>query len=242
MSFAGFLWRIVRINGDGSIRLIYSGTTSNHTGTGTQLGGTFAFNTNVLNTKYVGYMYDTNTNSTIKGVIDTWYENNLKADYEGYLSNEIFCNDRSGTTSAYGAKTRLYTNKAPSLECVNQSDRFTLKESGNSSIPGTSGAGNNLLEYPIGLLTADEVAIAGGKHGTSNTYFYLRPGQAYWLISPYQDNAYLYVVNSDGSLASLQAGNTRGVRPVINLKSGVKYASGFGTESNPYVLQAVQTP
>ncbi|MBP5204511.1 InlB B-repeat-containing protein [bacterium] len=242
VSFAGFLWRIVRINGDGSIRLIYSGTTSNHTGTGTQLGGTFAFNTNVLNTKYVGYMYDTNTNSTIKGVIDTWYENNLKADYEGYLSNEIFCNDRSGTTSAYGAKTRLYTNKAPSLECVNQSDRFTLKESGNSSIPGTSGAGNNLLEYPIGLLTADEVAIAGGKHGTSNTYFYLRTGQAYWLISPYQDNAYLYVVNSDGSLASLQAGNTRGVRPVINLKSGVKYASGFGTESNPYVLQAVQTP
>ena len=54
--FAGFYWRIIRINGDGSIRMIYQGTSANETGTGTQIGES-AFNSSYNNNMYVGYMY-----------------------------------------------------------------------------------------------------------------------------------------------------------------------------------------
>ena len=85
VSFAGFYWRIIRINGDGSIRLIYDGTTIHANGeasTDRQIG-TSAFNGNCDNNMYVGYMYTSGqvhglgASSTIKGVLDRWYENNL---------------------------------------------------------------------------------------------------------------------------------------------------------------------
>ena len=244
VSFAGFLWRVVRINGDGSVRMIYSGTDNSHTGAGTQIN-TSSFNNTTNNSKYVGYMYDTNTNSTIKGVIDTWYENNLKTNYEKYLSNEIFCNDRSGSTSSYGARTRLYTNKTPSLQCTNQADRFTLKVSGLSSIAGTNGAGNNLLNYPIGLLTADEVALAGGKNGTANGNYYLYTGVNYWLSSPWtysSSTSREFYMTSSGNPSYANVTSNYGVRPVINLRSNIEYASGNGTENDPYLVQDVSTP
>ena len=111
MSFAGFLWRVIRVNGDNTVRMIYSGTKASHTGEGTQIGES-TFNSSYKSPKYVGYMYgDTDTteeeaftnknNSTIKGVIDTWYQNKLSS-YSGYLADEVFCNDRTlASTSTY---------------------------------------------------------------------------------------------------------------------------------------------
>ena len=267
VSFAGFLWRVVRINGDGSIRMVYSGTTSNHTGTGTQIGIS-RYNNNRNDVKYAGYTYDNNgaeTNSLIKTEIDNWYVTNIKPNYEGYLSNEMFCNDRTNITSGsgldssteYGAYTRLYTNKTPSLECTNQTDRYTLKVSGQSSISGTNGAGNNLLDYPVGLLTADEASLAGGVYNTTNQNYYLYTGAIYWLGSPYSFISYnlrVFLIESNGKVGSYFVDgvpvsgidNGYGVRPVLNLKSSVKYASGSGTESDPYVVQettqTLQTP
>ncbi|MDD2208565.1 MAG: hypothetical protein PHU45_04360, partial [Bacilli bacterium] len=64
--WGGFQWKIVRINGDGSIRLLYNGTEAqfntngevNDTGEATQIEGTHAWNeTNYNDAKYVGYMY-----------------------------------------------------------------------------------------------------------------------------------------------------------------------------------------
>ena len=95
-------WRIIRINGDGSIRMIYTGTTAPTestkavmTGTGTQIG-TSVFNSSYKKSEYVGYQYiegqqhgygkcdgtnnasctvngNTVYNSTIKQAIDKWY-------------------------------------------------------------------------------------------------------------------------------------------------------------------------
>ena len=102
-------WRIVRINGDGSVKLIYTGTTAPTeaqkvvmTGAGTQTE-TSAFNTSYNSGEYIGYMYTLNehrghsTSSTIKTKLDTWYANNL-LDYEEYLSDFVVCNDRGFTT------------------------------------------------------------------------------------------------------------------------------------------------
>ena len=138
VKFADFYWRIVRINGDGSIRMIYAGDASvidglankaevlangyNDSSTQYTEIGTSAFNSNSNDNAYVGYMYgtvradnynDTHTNtnnSTIKTYIDTWYENNLKnTTYESYIADSIFCNDRSvGSDEAIEYATNNY--------------------------------------------------------------------------------------------------------------------------------------
>ena len=90
--FAGFYWRIVRINGDSSVRIIYDGTTAHENGEASndRIIGTSAFNEKNDDNAYVGYMYGTlnsstyeethaNINdSTIKKYVDSWYENNIK--------------------------------------------------------------------------------------------------------------------------------------------------------------------
>ena len=145
VSFGGYLWRVIRVNGDNSVRMIYSGTKDSHTGEGTQIGNS-AFNPSYNSPKYVGYMYGdsdtteseafTNKNaSTIKGVIDNWYKNNLSS-YSSLIADEVFCNDRtlaSGSTYSsssnifhYAAGRRLETNKSPQLTCpILARDGFT---------------------------------------------------------------------------------------------------------------------
>ena len=88
VSFAGFYWRIIRINGDGSIRMIYTGTSTTESGTDDQIS-TSTYNSSHSDNAYVGYMYGStgassysathaNTNnSTIKGILDSWYKTNI---------------------------------------------------------------------------------------------------------------------------------------------------------------------
>ena len=267
-------WRIIRINGDGSIRMIYSGTTdpknessvtgSNGvymTGTGTQINATtYAFNSSYNNPAYVGYMYTASaqhgnsTSSTIKTAIDNWYKTTTletDATTKSLVADQIFCNDRSATTSSsgkpgeisgsmststtyyYGAFIRLITNKSPQLKCPTASDKFTLK---------TSSIGNKALDYPVGLITADEVAMAGGKFGTGNSSYYLYTNQSYWSGSPdvfhSSDSAREFSVYSSGYLGNDRVDNSyRGARPVVSLSSKAKLL-GNGTYSNPYTVSS----
>ena len=202
-----------------------------------------------------------NTNvkdSNVKTKVDTWYASNIlnKTDVnnnllESYLSDEIFCNDRTSDSSTfpltsgnssynYGSYTRNVTNRNPSFKCPNLSnDGFTLKMSGATSIVKASGDGNNMLNYPIGLITIDEAAFAGGSQGYMNQKYYLYTGSNYWTMSPFDFISYnasaraLIITANGGSYA--YSGN-QGIRPVINLKSDVLYASGIGTESDPYII------
>ena len=250
--WAGFYWRIIRINGDGTLRLIYSGVadsntpdSSNTTGSGTQTG-TSAFNSSDNDNMYVGFKYTTNnvhgtgTNSTILTALNTWYSSNLSSYANSIDGNAGFCNDRtpysgSGTgTSAtdYAAYNRLVSNKQPTFECSNSSDLFTT--SGSSQ-------GNKALQYPIGLITADEVAYAGGVWNTNNTSYYLYTGQNYWTMSPSyfsssNSRARVFGVYSNGDLGAPHVDNTNGVRPVINLKSSVQFSEGNGTSETPLVV------
>ena len=260
-------WRIIRINGDGSIRMIYSGTTKPTSSTATIMKGTETqigirgFNNNVDNLAYVGYMYTVSmqhgndTSSTIKTAIDNWYKTTtLETDSttKNLVADQIFCNDRSATTSEngnpgeiigntststtyyYGAYIRLYKNKTPKLVCTTASDKFTVNTSN----------GNGALTYPVGLITTDEVAMAGGKYDTSNSLYYLYTGQVYRSGSPYYfrgdySYAYEYVINSlggfYGTLVAYTGEGEDGVRPVISLSSSVKL-SGDGTYNNVYTV------
>ena len=262
-------WRIIRINGDGSIRMIYTGTTAPTestkvvmTGTGTQITvdntNTFKFNSSHNNPSYVGYMFTegqqhgNGTPSTIKTAIDNWYKKTtLETDAttkELVSQDQIFCNDRSATTSDsgtpgeisgsmststtyyYGAYARLVKNKKPKLTCTTASDKFTVNTSN----------GNGALTYPVGLITADEVAKAGGKFGTGNSSYYLYTNQYYWSGSPsdidssgYADE---FIVYSSGSIGiNYVVDYGIGARPVVSLSSKAKL-SGSGTYDDVYTV------
>ena len=269
VKFAGFYWRIIRINGDGSIRMIYNGTGTATTGSSTQLQ-TSAFNSSYNDNAYVGYMYGStgassyaathaNTNSsTIKGVLDSWYQTNIaNKGFGNKVSTEAgFCNDRrvagssetfwtSDTKRGYGTNTTAYapfsrflttsgswaSTQNPTLKCSQiSSDMFT---------PTASSKGNKKLSSPVGLITADEVVFAGGKGVTNNTSYYLYTGQNYWTMSPYYfysaGYVYVFCVGSSGNLGNGSVANASGVRPVINLSADVK-VTGSGTSSDPFVV------
>ena len=248
VKFANKYWRIIRINEDGSLRLIYQGTSANTTGTGTQItvdgSNTSAFNTSYNNNAYVGFKYTLNdvhgtgTNSTILGKLNTWYQDNLSSYASSIDGNAGFCNDRipySGTglgTSAtdYAAYNRLINNKQPTFECPD-GDLYTTKGSED---------GNKALTYPIGLITADEVAYAGGVNGQTNESYYLYTNSNYWTMSPFGADsdgwAYVFAVWWDGNLDFWNVNDAvRGVRPVINLRADIQL-TGTGSQDNPFAV------
>ena len=264
VKFAGYYWRIIRTNADGSIRMLYSGT-SHDTTSGYINSTIYAFNSSYNNPMYVGYMYGTSgslvnnrkntTNSTIKDKIDTWYTQNMTS-YTKYLSTTaVYCNDRTEQTSGtynigskfgYAPRARVNTNYAPTYDCTETSDAFS---GSNTSAK---------LTYPIALMTVDEIMRAGGKDRTSLTspyaWYYLNSangsitGDTVWqLLSPCDwggSYAFVFVVRGSSSPGSLSNGYgvsySGGVRPVISLKSDVLYKSGDGSAESPYEIQ--ETP
>ena len=186
----------------------------------------------------------TNTNdSIIKTAIDTWYASNMTS-YTNKLEDTPYCNDRTiyqlggwdpngGDTTKYlylGAYGRTQSPYTPSLTC-NTNDAFTVSASN----------GNGKLTYPVGLLTADEIRLAGGKLAASNSTYYLYTNQYWWSGSPrdlYYSVASEFFVNSSGYLNSSNVNYAGGVRPAVSLKPGAKFSSGGdGTSTNPYVVE-----
>ena len=245
-------WRIIRINGDGSIRMIYTGTTAPTestkvvmTGPGTQIG-TSKFNSSTDKAEYVGYMYTsgqqygTSTDSTIKTTIDNWYAGTTLKDNPLVSKDQIFCNDRSPSSTqtaawtstgwySYGAYGRLVSNKTPTLKCPTASDKFTVNVS----------KGNGSLTYPVGLITADEIAMAGGVNGSSNSSYYLYTNQNYWSGPSYFNgsttSAFEFYVGFSGGINSYIVYSDYGARPVISLSSKTKL-SGSGTYNDIYTV------
>ena len=193
----------------------------------------------------------TNENSsTIKEVIDTWYQNNLKTNYEKYLSKDaIYCSDREigkgnycpncSTTFYYAAYNRMSGTNIPTYDCNNNSDKFTVSAS----------TGNGKLSYPIALMTADEIKFAGGLvlNDATSWYYYNSAKtsstgtNSWWLMTPDEwlgSYSHVYFVNGSGIPGHLhftKVDNSKSVRPVISLKSCVKYSSG--SSSNPYEIK-----
>ena len=275
VEFANKCWRIVRVGGDGSVKLIlhndnttgaanpcdsannnasaafarYSGTTD-----------TSAFNLSYNDNAYVGFKYGAegsttydathaNTNnSTILTNLETWYNTNLKT-YESVIANTVWCNDKTNVTDTtynpefgdtptglgygtnrtyYGATQRLIRGgkyggiaggTGPSLKCNGELSKITSK---------------------VGLITADELALAGCTYAKKNTTTYLQENATdtpWWSLSPdYFTGSDAYVWNViDGSLIGFNVGNTYGVRPSISLKPTTN-VTGEGTSSSPFII------
>lgn len=349
VEFAGKVWRIVRRNGDGSVRLVYNGTSTATVGTSTQVGTAYygvpgidfkyigyRNNTNLsyeevttpikvpfysytyfydsyvcndsndtctvsgnsinsysdssyydkilngdaangykpykyftvnsyvsvvfevvetvngivdytgyVNAKYFGYLkqeFPNNSSVSIKNYVDSWYVSNLlnQKDSKGnkwssYLADNYFCDDKSwqkefGSLGSvyFGSYDRIGGAGVPSLVCPNETDEYTVT--------------NGELQYPIGLLTADDVALAGGRSDKNNSIYWLYTGQSYWTLSSASiwSSAPLdaYAVGEMGNIqkgVSLgSSGSSYGVRPVINLSKDILISGGDGTADSPY--------
>ena len=263
--FANNWFRIIRINGDGTIRMIYTGNPNDSSSQ--EYISKSAYNSSYNDNAYVGYMYGTagsstyeathaNTNdSTIKTVIDSWYQNNLSS-YSTYIADAIYCNDRevvqvnnvggmtltgngAGTNeSAYAGFNRTYVDHVPTLKCKNKNDRFTT----------SSTLGNGALTNPIALITSDEVVMGGGAGFDpatmtyiANNSYYLYPANGnywYWTMTPFEfagGIAFVDIVFGGGRVGSDDVNNSNAVRPVVSLKSNA-ISGGDGTVGNPFYV------
>ena len=258
-------WRIIRINGDNSIRMIYSGVTAPTESTkvikttDTSLGNS-QFNAKYDSAEYVGYMYTigeqhgTSQSSDIKTYLDNWYANYTDLNKTGTkITDQIYCNDRTASTSDvaysttnyttltswnstgtiyyYGAYGRIAKDNNPMLTCAVDSDRFTVNK--------IKGKGNSSLTYPIGLITIDEVEMAGNNWNEGNTSYYLYTGAYYWVGSPYgfdNSGSIEFIVVDDGGLNYDYVFSNYGARGVVSLSSNAKLL-GSGTYDDVYIVE-----
>ena len=263
--FAKNWWRIIRINGDGTIRMIYTGNPNDSSSQ--EYISKSAYNSSYNDNAYVGYMYGSagsstyeathaNTNdSTIKEVVDTWYQNNLHS-YSQYIADAIYCNDRevvnvtygSGTNvtifngngtgtnnTAYASYKRNHIDHNPTLKCTNDNDKFTV----------SSTLGNGALTNPIGLATTDEIVMSGANAYDLNTNSYitndsysLYQGCDYWTMTPLAyvgGHARVDFVLRDGRVNSRNVDGNLAVRPVVSLKSNA-ITGGDGTIGNEFYV------
>ena len=246
VKFAKKDWKIIRINGDGSIRLRYEG-----------IAGKSQFNKEYIGFKYCGYTYDneqhctqdtpcisnykTDTtafaneyggvNSTIKTTLETWYKENL-ADYDDQISLASYCNDTSISSSRNsGPLYRVRGIHQPNLKCPNPTEY-------NSEITHNYGG---VYKLKIGIINVDELNMAGigpdASHCSKNNYLSnITHMNELLTLSPY--DAYgsgFLLTNYHGYVGDNRADDLSSFAPVINLKSDVTF-TGSGTKDDPYVV------
>ena len=232
-------WRIIRVDKDNKIKMIYAGSKAPSenakvaiTGANTNMGFT-AYNNDYNRAEYVGFQYTvgsqrgTTTNSTIKTYLDNWYTKYFNENIgTPRFIKTTFCNDRNTSSTwastvdglTYDPYTRLSVETpTPTFEC-NTADVVT----------------NNL-----GLITADEIVLAGGKLYENNSTFYLNNNMAYWAGSSYEfsDNgSNVFVLNPFYGLSNGGVNYRNvGARGVVSLSSETKLL-GSGTYNDVYVV------
>ena len=232
-------WRIIRVDKDNKIKMIYAGSKAPSentkvaiTGADTNMGFT-AYNNDYDHAEYVGFQYTvgsqrgTTTNSTIKTYLDNWYTKYFNENIEtSRFVKTTFCNDRNtsstwastGSDFDYAPYTRLSADTpTPTFEC-NTADVVT----------------NN-----FGLITADEIVLAGGKYNTENSAFYLNNNMAYWAGSPGRFDGSCSYVFELNPIYGLSYGRVNGrniaARGVVSLSSESKLL-GSGTYDDVYVV------
>ena len=231
-------WRIIRIDGSNQIRMIYSGSTPPSqstsvvmTGAKTMMGMS-AYNTEYDHAEYVGFKYTsgsqrgTSTDSTIRTYLNNWYTKYFQDNTISKKVNTTFCNDRNtsstwastGSSFPYASIERLNaTPPVPTFDC-NTNDLFTEN---------------------LGLITADEMVLAGAKFFEYNANFYLNNEMAYWSGSPLEFSSNGANVIDLNSFFGLTCDDVNyaygGARGVVSLSSNAKL-SGSGTYDDVYVV------
>ena len=234
VNFAGMCWRIVRIQGDGSVKLIledYNTTCDSSTYTGNWSDGYTYFFGYDLNKKADFVNYSGGLADALKSFQTTKmtsYLDKLKVDDWCY-DNKVASTDSSGI-EYYGAYKRIITDKSPSLVC--SGTKLTKFKDGT--------------DMYVGALTADELSFAGGLDTVNYTYYLMNNYSKYnlywWTLSPsFWDGDggfdFVFYVEQNGNLSDCPVDNDVSARPSINLKNEIEITGGNGTISNPYEIK-----
>lgn len=209
VSFAGNDWLIVRINEDGSIRLIMKNDYGNTS---------VAFNASY--SSYTNMYY---SDSSLKQGIDYAYSQMLSS-YDSKIATSKFCeafrvslSDQFKTAGSVTAT--LYTSYTPTFKCE------------------TDANGKGVVSAKMAMLSYDEVVFSGISNHISGAY--LGVAQGWWTISPSGfngSNAFVWFVD-EGDDSGLSSWTSAGyVRPVISLNADTM-VTGSGTEADPYVVK-----
>ena len=215
VSFAGQTWRIVRVNEDGTIRIIMQdGINSN---------ADIAFNSNYNNYSYMYY-----TNSNAKTQLESWYQTNIGSNTN--LSSKVatgayYCEQakakRDSSWTSGSATMTLYSSYTPDFKCA------------------TDGNGKGSVNASVGLLSYDEVVYAGGYYNQSNSNYYLNNSAIYWwTMSPagfFGSYSNVWYVYTSGFIDNGYVNRTRRLRAVLSLNADT-LVTGSGTSSDPYVV------
>ena len=277
VEFANKCWRIVRVSGDGSVKLILHN--DNPTGVANPCdaannsasaafarysGETYksAFNANYNDNAYVGFKYGTvgagdyalthaNTNkSTILTNLEAWYEKNNLKNYEKVIADTVWCNDKTNVTDTtfnpYGYSNVNGQGYAKNITYYGATQRLiSTSNSAGGTGPSLKCNGElSKINSKVGLITADELALAGYAYAQNNKTTYLQENATdtyWWSLSPNYFNGYSayvwYVYGSIGSFDNFNdVFNTNGVRPSISLKSTTN-VTGNGTSEDPYIIE-----
>ena len=215
VKFAGKMWRIVRINENGTIRLLLDEMADVNK----------KFNPSWNNYTYM-YYSNSDVDNGVKRTVDTWYDNNIKG-YENYIADTEFCEQfkvaySSSYATAGSVTVPLYSSYTSNFKC------------------STDGNGKGILTSKVGLLTYDEAVHAGNYPGKDSSSYITNSNYDYWLMSPagaFNGNAALaWSVSPAGYINYFSVDSGRVVRPVISLKANV-FATGTGIKSDPYVVK-----
>ncbi len=216
ISFAGFTWRIVRINEDGTIRIIMQDGINNN--------ANIAFNSNYNNYSYMYY-----TNSQAKTQLESWYQTNIgsKSDLaKNVASGAYYCEQakakRDSRWTSGNVNMTLYSSYTPDFKC------------------SSDGNGKGVVNASVGLLSYDEVVYAGGYFNQNNSNYYLNnPAIYWWTMSPAgfaSGNSYVWNVYASGNIDSIIVNITYRLRPVLILNADTQISDGDGTKENPFTI------
>ena len=217
VSFAGFTWRIVRINEDKTIRIIMQDGINN--------------NTNYMfNSKYDNYTYMYYTNSEAKTTLEEWYQENIGSKTD--LSQKVATGD-------------YYCEQAKAKFLDSYTSGNTTMTTYNSYTPdfkcAPDGNGYGIVNASVGLLSYDEVVYAGGYVGQNNSNYYLYNSAIYWwTMSPAGftgSYSSVWSVATSGRIGYNSVNGTDRLRPVINLTANTQISSGDGTKDNPFAVE-----
>ena len=242
-------WKIVRVNGDGSLRLIYNGTSVTHPEFADDIStsnsvGKIPYNLEYNDQKYAGYTYDNGTDSFIKKEVDTWYTNAFEnTEYDSKVGRGRFCSDSSNYH--YDEKNGYYVFASWDRLAKNYMSVVLGGGEGHNlptlKCPETTESYGGSYRLKAGLITADELVLAGENVGLeSNSYLNIVSDGSmltYWSMTPVDfRNSYAGVLYEAGILNGHDVGGNYAVRPVINVTTDNGFTSGDGTASSPYTL------
>ena len=243
VEFANILWRIVRINEDGSIRLImeehidenYTVSYNNKDEKTSLYLNLVGKNNNVIflvtpplppDMYNKGYTYGTDfidqyySESSAKTTLENWYSIYLTK-YDSFIQESIFCEEFKVNYNSYSSFTPVYYEEyIPSFTCNNDEN------------------GKGILNLKIGLINIDEALMSGLNFFETSSSF-LVDSSNYWIMSDSgidaDSHSYVWSIKND-QISVNSTVHKQYLKPVINLISNVQITGGSGTSGDPYTL------